>query len=123
VKYRKQITATTQRAEKAEEKADEMALKIRQGSVVRVRDIKLFMLNANDKEVTRASRAARLRADMVLSANDIANPGARNIYLRITAPDGRVYNGRGSDNDIIVSSAKAYINAINRMIQSQRSRG
>jgi len=44
------------------------------------------------------------------------------VTVRITAPDGRVYNGRGADNDIIVSSAKAYINAINRMIQAQRSR-
>ena len=44
------------------------------------------------------------------------------VTVRITAPDGRVYNGRGSDNDIIVSSAKAYINAINRMIQASRSR-
>ena len=44
------------------------------------------------------------------------------VTVRITAQDGRVYNGRGSDNDIIVSSAKAYINAINRMIQAQRSR-
>lgn len=45
------------------------------------------------------------------------------VTVRITAQDGRVYNGRGADNDIIVSAAKAYINAINRMIQSQRSRG
>ena len=44
------------------------------------------------------------------------------VTVRITAQDGRVYNGRGADNDIIVSAAKAYINAINRMIQSQRSR-
>ena len=44
------------------------------------------------------------------------------VTVRITAQDGRVYNGRGSDNDIIVSSAKAYINAINRMIQATRSR-
>lgn len=44
------------------------------------------------------------------------------VTVRITAQDGRVYNGRGSDNDIIVASAKAYINAINRMIQAQRSR-
>jgi len=44
------------------------------------------------------------------------------VTVRITAPDGRVYNGRGSDNDIIVSSAKAYINAINRMIQASRAR-
>ena len=42
------------------------------------------------------------------------------VTVRITAEDGRVYNGRGSDNDIIVSSAKAYINAINRMIQAMR---
>ena len=30
--------------------------------------------------------------------------------------------GRGADNDVIVSSAKAYVNAINRMIATQRSR-
>ncbi len=90
VSYRKQITKQTQRAEMAEEKADEMALKIRQGSVIRARDIQLVMLNANDKAVTRASRAARLRVDMILSANDIANPGSRNVYVRITAPDGYI---------------------------------
>ena len=45
------------------------------------------------------------------------------VTVRITAQDGRVYNGRGADNDIIVSAAKAYINAINRMIQAQRARG
>ena len=42
--------------------------------------------------------------------------------MRITAEDGKVYTGRGADNDIIVSSAKAYVNAINRMIQTTRSR-
>ena len=36
--------------------------------------------------------------------------------------DGKVYTGRGADNDIIVSSAKAYVNAINRMIQTARSK-
>ena len=44
------------------------------------------------------------------------------VTVRITAEDGRVYTGRGADNDIIVSSAKAYVNAINRMIQTTRSR-
>jgi hypothetical protein len=73
----------------AEEKADEMALRVRQGSVIRARDIKLVPLNDNDKELKRGiKRAVRLRTDMVLSANDIANPGSRNVYIRITAPDG-----------------------------------
>ena len=44
------------------------------------------------------------------------------VVVRVTADDGMVYVGRGADNDIIVSSAKAYVNAINRMIQTSRSR-
>ncbi|MGI6230413.1 MAG: 2-isopropylmalate synthase [Tractidigestivibacter sp.] len=44
------------------------------------------------------------------------------VTVRITADDGKIYTGRGADNDIIVSSAKAYVNAINRMIQTTRSK-
>ena len=44
------------------------------------------------------------------------------VTVRITAEDGKIYTGRGADTDIIVSSAKAYINAINRMIQTNRSK-
>ena len=44
------------------------------------------------------------------------------VTVRIKAEDGRVYTGRGADNDIIVSSAKAYVNAVNRMIQTNRSK-
>ena len=45
------------------------------------------------------------------------------VTVRVTGSDGRSFTGRGSDNDIIVSSAKAYINAINRMIESSRTIG
>lgn len=44
------------------------------------------------------------------------------VTVRIVAGDGRLYTGRGSDTDIVVSSAKAYVNAINRMIQTTRSK-
>ena len=42
------------------------------------------------------------------------------VTVRITSEDGHVFTGRGADTDIIVSSAKAYINAINRMIVASR---
>ena len=42
------------------------------------------------------------------------------VTIRITAPNGEVYTGRGSDGDITVSSAKAYVNALNRMLEEQR---
>ena len=44
------------------------------------------------------------------------------VTVRVTAEDGNVFTGRGADNDIIVSSAKAYVNAINRMIQTARAK-
>ena len=44
------------------------------------------------------------------------------VTVRVTAEDGSVFSGRGADTDIIVSSAKAYVNAVNRMIQTARSK-
>ena len=42
------------------------------------------------------------------------------VTVRVTAGDGQVYTGRGSDNDIIVSSTKAYVNALNRLISDRQ---
>ena len=41
------------------------------------------------------------------------------VTIRIEA-DGRSYVGRGADTDIIVASAKAYMNALNRMLSGRR---
>ncbi len=42
------------------------------------------------------------------------------VTVRIVASGGAVYSGRGSDTDIVVSSAKAYVNALNRLIRTER---
>jgi 2-isopropylmalate synthase len=42
------------------------------------------------------------------------------VTIRIET-DGRTYTGRGSDTDIIVASAKAYMNALNRLLTMHRS--
>ncbi len=44
------------------------------------------------------------------------------VVVRVKSEDDKLFVGRGSDTDVIVSSAKAYVNAINRMITMQRSR-
>jgi 2-isopropylmalate synthase len=41
------------------------------------------------------------------------------VLIRIES-DGVSYTGRGADTDIIVSSAKAYINALNRLLEARR---
>lgn len=90
VNYRLQVTNERMRAEAAEERATELTDKIRVGSVVRARDIRLLALNANDKEVSRSNRAARLRVDFVLVGNELTEPGERYIYARVIHPDGYV---------------------------------
>ena len=74
----------------AEEKAAELDNKVRVGAVIRARDITLAALNANSKPVSRVKNAARLRVDFVLTANELATPGEKTIYVRITSPDGYV---------------------------------
>ncbi len=44
------------------------------------------------------------------------------VSVRVKANDGEVYSGRGADGDIIVSSTKAYLNALNHMINARRSK-
>lgn len=40
------------------------------------------------------------------------------VTVRVKAKDGDIYIGRGADGDIIVSSTKAYINALNRLLSN-----
>lgn len=90
VSYRKEISSANLRAEMAEEKAAELDNKVRIGAILRARDISLTALNVNSREVTRVKNASRLRVDFVLSANELAEPGNKAIYVRITSPDGYV---------------------------------
>ena len=36
--------------------------------------------------------------------------------------EGVTYTGRGADTDIVVASAKAYMNALNRLLVAKKSR-
>ena len=90
VSYRKEITTANMRAEMAEEKAQELDNKVRQGSVIYARAIRLVALNERGKDVSRIKNAARLRIDFTMTANALAMPGEKTIYVRITSPDGYV---------------------------------
>ena len=90
VGFRKEISSAKLRADMAEEKAAELDNKVKVGSVLRARDIRLSALNDRSKPVSRVKNAARLRVDFVLAANELATPGNKAVYVRITSPDGYV---------------------------------
>jgi hypothetical protein len=87
---RSEIKSERLRADAAEERADEADLKIRIGQRILARDIRLVPTNEKDREVTRVSRAHRLRIDFTLSANNLADPGLRSAWVCVTGPDGYV---------------------------------
>ena len=88
VSYRKEISSANLRADVAEERATELQNKVQQGAVLRARDINIVALNSKDKEVTRVKGASTLRVDFAISANDLATPGNREVYVCIKSPDG-----------------------------------
>ncbi len=88
VTYRKKISDQELRAEMAEERAAELNNIVAQGSVLHARDIAMATLNDRGSDVSRIRRADRLRVDFTVSANEFAEPGSREIYLRIISPDG-----------------------------------
>ncbi len=42
------------------------------------------------------------------------------VTVRIMSPNGEIFTGLGSHDDITVSSGRAYVNALNRMLEHQR---
>ena len=88
VSYRKEISTANLRADVAEEKASELANKVRQCAVLRARSIGMVALNSRENEVSRVKNAAILRVDFAITPNELAAPGNRKVYLCIKSPDG-----------------------------------
>lgn len=95
VGFRQQVATERMRADKAEESVGELSTKVRQGSIVQARGISLNPLNKNDRAVSRAKNAERLRVDFTLAANALTEPGERTVYVRITGPDGYLLPNSG----------------------------
>lgn len=93
VTIRQKVATETTRANIAEERAQEMANKIKLGSIVKARNIVLGAYNTGGTNVSRASRASKFRTDLTLTANELTIPGTRNVYIRIIGPDGAVLSG------------------------------
>ena len=91
VKLKEKIATANLERDKAKETASELQGKVKQGAVLRARDISMVALNAKDKEVSRMKQACKLRVDFYLSANELATPGNRVVYLRLLDKHGYAY--------------------------------
>ncbi|MFI3295715.1 MAG: hypothetical protein R3Y19_06815 [Rikenellaceae bacterium] len=116
--YRRELSNYRVRTEAAEEMATELSSKITRGAVIRARDIQLTPYNKRNKDVTRVSQAKGLRVSLVLSANELATPGEREIYVAITNPEGMIlaesqnttFNFEGETKPYTVGRTVDYVN-------------
>ena len=78
-----------------------------------------------DAVFSAIERIARSEAELMLfSVSNITQGGdAQGEVLVRLRKDGRIVNGQGADTDIIVASAKAYLNAVNRLASGSGRRG
>ncbi len=86
--FRKEITDLRTTTEEAKETAAELNSKIERGAIIKARDITLRAVNKRGKDVTRARTAEQLVTTFVLTANELAEPGDRTVFVRIISPDG-----------------------------------
>ena len=68
---------------------------------------------AIDKVISFVSKLTEFSVNSVTEGIDALGE----VTIRVENEKGRTFTGIGSDSDIVVASAKAYLNAINRQVQ------
>jgi len=74
------------------------------------------------KAINRIIQAPNVLTEFAVKAVTAGIDAQGEVTIRIES-DGRTYVGRGADTDIIVASAKAYMNALNRLLFVNRKGG
>ena len=59
-------------------------------SRLEAKDVKVTYLNDKDRETTRMARIAKIKVSFTLAKNVSSQVGMRDVYLRLTRPDGEV---------------------------------
>lgn len=109
------------RTEQAEERADELNTKVRQGSVIRASGIAIEPLQENGKTTRRIKQIRRLRVNFELVANDIAEPGEKSVYICITNPEGYTLSSAEMiefdfEGETMIASAMRKVDYQNNMV-------
>ncbi len=74
------------------------------------------------KVINRIMGIPNTLVEFNINANTEGFDAIGEVLIRIES-DGRMYTGRGASTDIVVASAKAYMNALNRLILTKQASG
>jgi hypothetical protein len=121
VKVKEESGMTKMANQELTQKNEELSTKVQKGSVIKARNVAATTINTRGKEVTRARRIDKIKVCFTVIENDIAQPGLRDAYIRITGPDKYVLAKSETDlfdfqGEKVVFSAKREIDYQNKDI-------
>lgn len=122
IKVKQEFTMSQKTVESLERKTEEMSSTITKGSVVRARNVNPITINKRGREILRARNVEKIKTCFTLSENNIAEPGLREVYIRLLGPDGFILAKSNTDlfdfeGDKIVFSASREIDYQNRDVE------
>ncbi|MFA4858535.1 MAG: 2-isopropylmalate synthase [Candidatus Margulisiibacteriota bacterium] len=88
-----------------------------QGKTLKIKSSGSGPVDAAYKAITRLTKTNSKLMDYTIQAITGGTDALGEVTVRIT-DQGRIFSGHGSDTDILVASAKAYLAAINRMLNA-----
>jgi 2-isopropylmalate synthase len=92
------------------------------GAVTTVAEYGTGPIDAAYRAVDKIVKVENDLSEFVVKAVTHGVDALGEVTIRITAGNGQVFTGRGADPDIIVSSTRAYLNALNRLLTAARAR-
>jgi hypothetical protein len=90
----KQLTDVTSERNKFKEESQKLSSKVEIGSTLSTTNVVAIAIRLRNSgkqvETTRAGRVDMVKTCFTINENKIANAGTKNIYMRVTAPDGKI---------------------------------
>lgn len=97
-----------------------LTLKNPEGEVITVCDYGTGPVDAVYKAVNQIVKVENDLSEFSVQSVTRGIDALGEVTVRVKAANGEIYTGRGADGDIIVSSTKAYLNALNRLLAEKR---
>ncbi|MFP4556424.1 MAG: hypothetical protein ACLFNU_06090 [Bacteroidales bacterium] len=122
IKVRQEYNMSQRNVETLEQEREELSSAVEKGSKVRARDINPMTNNRRGRKVSRARFVDKIKTCFILSENNIAKPGLREVYLRILGPDGFILAKSNTDmfefeGERIIYSAKREVDYQNEDVE------
>lgn len=102
-----ELTVTSTERDQFKAQAEESATLVKKGSKLQALGFNSgalrMKINNTTEPTNKAKSAVQIKSGFTISANSLAKAGNRRVYLQITAPDGRILQGK--ENNIVNTDA------------------